>query len=199
MKKTLIVVVIALCMAATVQAAEPYGGRLNSFTFALGGYWPYEDLDDEGYKSGGDFDVIYMRALKDWFGFGCGTHFYGSQSKRTTADIGDGNISAFGLEMMLFVQPNSWQVQPYLGIGPALYYNFLEYEIDTDEDNVDESGVGLGGVLKAGVRVFITERFFSGMSVKAFSNQWNLDVDENRDKTYNIGGSVLAFELGFTF
>ena len=53
--------------------------------------------------------------------------------------------------------------------------------------------------MKAGVRVFITQRFFSGMSVKAFSNNWNLDIDENRNKTYDFGGGVLAFEVGFTF
>jgi hypothetical protein len=90
-------------------------------------------------------------------------------------------------------------VQPYLGIGPAIYFNSLEYDADADDDGFDESGVGLGGILKAGVRVYITERFFSGLSVKAFSNHWNLDIDEDRDKTYDFGGGVLAFDLGFTF
>ena len=199
MKKALMAVVLVLCMAASVQAADPYGGKFNSFTFSLGGYWPGGDMDDEGYKSGADFDVIYMRVLQDWFGFGCGTHFYGSQSKKTTADIGDGSASAFGIEMLLMVQPNQWQVQPYIGIGPAIYYNYLAYDDDVDDDGVDDSGVGLGGILKAGVRIYITERFFSGLSVKVFSNNWNLDVEENRDKTYDFGGGVLAFDLGFTF
>ncbi|MCG6909483.1 MAG: outer membrane beta-barrel protein [Deltaproteobacteria bacterium] len=199
MKYALTCIIVALCLSSAVQAAEPYGGKFNSFTFSIGGYWPHADLEGEGYKSGGNFAATYMRAFHDWFGFGCGTHTYVSQSKKKTADIGDGDFSAMGIEMMLFAQPNHWRIQPYIGLGPALYFNFIAYEDDTDHDDVEESGAGFGGVLKAGVRVFVTDRFFSGMSVKFFSNRWNLDIDENRDKTYDFGGGVLAFELGFTF
>jgi len=50
-----------------------------------------------------------------------------------------------------------------------------------------------------GVRAFFTDRFFGGIVLKAFSNQWNLEIEEGKDKTYQFGGGVMAFELGFTF
>lgn len=199
MKKTMLIITVILFMAAAVQAAEPYGGKRNYMTFSLGGYWPGEDPDDEGYTSGADFNFSYMRSIQDWFGFGAGTHTYGSQSKHTTGDIGDAYFGSLGIEMMFYVQPNHWQIQPYFGIGPVLYYNFLEYETDSDQDHLDESGVGLGLAAKVGLRVFLTQRFFGGMSLKGFSNYWSLDIDANRDETYDFGGGVLAFELGFTF
>ena len=118
---------------------------------------------------------------------------------RASGYIGDGDFGSLGIEMLFYMQPNHWQIQPYFGIGPAIYYNFLNYETDGDEDKLDESGVGLGGVIKVGLRAFVTQQFFRGMSLKGFSNSWNLDIDENQDKTLNFGGGVLAFELGFTF
>ncbi len=199
MKKIIVMTILALLTVTAVQAAEPYGGKHNYIMFSLGGYWPNEELEDEGYKSGGDFDAGYMHTLGGLFGFGLGTHLYGSRSKKTEVDIGDGDFAAAGIEMLFFVQPNSWRIQPYLGLGPAIYYNFLEYGADVDNEKIDETGVGLGLVIKAGARVFLTERFFSGLSLKGFANQWNLDLDQNTDKTYNFGGMVLAFELGFTF
>ena len=199
MKKTIFITIAVLMMATAVQAAEPFGGKRNYMTFSLGGFWPSSDMDDEGYKAGPDFNFTYMRSVKDWFGFGAGAHTYGAQSKSETADIGDGDFGSMGIEMMFFVQPNHWQIQPYLGFGPAIYYNYLEFNADVSENNLDESGVGIGGVVKVGLRAFMTERFFGGMSVKGFSDYWNLDIDGNRDETYNFGGGVLAFELGFTF
>ena len=199
MRKTIILIIVFLLMATTGQAAEPYGGKRNIMTFSLGGYWPSGDLDDEGYKAGPDFNFTYMRSMQTWFGFGAGAHTYGAGSNDTTTDIGDADFGSLGIEMMFFVQPNHWQIQPYIGIGPAIYYNYLEFEVDLDEDKPDESGVGLGWVVKLGLRAFLTERFFGGMSLKGFSNYWNLDTGPNQDETYNFGGGVLAFELGFTF
>jgi len=199
MKTIIITIVISLLMAVTVQAAEPYGGKRNYMTFSLGGYWPNGDLDDEGYKSGADFDFSYMRSIEDWFGFGAGAHTYGSQSKTETTDLGDGDFGSLGIEMMFYAQPNHWQIQPYFGIGPAIYYNFLEFGDEDNDDDRDESGVGLGGVVKVGLRAFLTKRFFGGMSLKGFSNTWNVSIDATHDKNQNFGGGVLAFELGFTF
>ena len=202
MKKIIIFIIAVLFMATAVQAAEPYepyGGKFNYMTFSLGGYWPSEDLDDEGYKSGADFTFSYMRSMQKWYGFGAGAHMYGSQSNAAPGYIGDGDFGSLGIEMLFYMQPNHWQIQPYFGIGPAIYYNFLTYDVGVNEEKIDKSGVGLGGVFKVGLRAFLTKQFFCGMSLKGFSNSWNLDVGENQDKTLNFGGSVVAFELGFTF
>jgi len=59
--------------------------------------------------------------------------------------------------------------------------------------------VGFGGVIKVGARAFMTKQFFGGMSLKAFSNYWNLDTGVNQDETLKFGGGAFAFELGFTF
>ena len=44
-----------------------------------------------------------------------------------------------------------------------------------------------------------TKRFFGGIVLKGFSNHWNVEIAENKDETYNFGGGVMAFEMGFTF
>jgi opacity protein-like surface antigen len=199
MKRLIILILCFLLLASAVQAAEPFGGKRNYMTFSLGGYWPSGDLDDEGYKAGPDFNFSYMRSIQTWFGFGAGAHTYGAGSNSTAATIGDGDFGSLGIEMMFYVQPNHWQIQPYFGIGPAIYYNYLEFESDLNEDRADESGVGLGWVFKLGLRAFLTERFFGGMSLKGFSDYWDLEVESGRDETYDFGGGVLAFELGFTF
>jgi hypothetical protein len=199
MKKLMMFIFVVLFMTTAVQAAEPYGGKRNYMTFSLGGFWPNDDLDDAGYKSGADFTFSYMRSMQDWFGFGAAAHTYGAQSSSQSAFIGDGDFGSLGIEMLFYMQPNHWQVQPYFGIGPAIYYNFLSYETHGGQDRLDESGVGFGGVIKVGVRAFMTERFFGGMSLKGFSNHWNVDTAVDRDDTLNFGGGAFAFELGFTF
>jgi hypothetical protein len=199
MKKVIILIIAVVFAATAAQAAEPYGGKRNYMTFSLGGFWPGQDLDDEGFKTGPDFNFSYVRAIQTWFGFGAGVHTYGAGSNTAAVGIGNSDFGSLGIEMAFYVQPNHWAVQPYIGFGPAIYYNYLEYEIEINEDKADESGVGLGWFAKVGLRAFLTKRFFGGMSLKGFSNYWDLDVIAGRDETYNFGGGVFAFELGFTF
>lgn len=193
-------ILLVLALASTAAwAADPYGGKKNYMSFALGGYAPSDDLDDEGYKSGGDFCFNYMYVITDVIGFGGSVHSYGTESDRVSADIGDGDFGSMGLEGLLYVQPIQWRVQPYLALGPALFFNALEYKRDVDDDEIDEDGTGFGFVMELGVRAFITPRFFGGFSLKGFSNRWEVEVAEGRDETYNFGGGVMAFLLGFTF
>jgi hypothetical protein len=199
MKKAIVIMMVLVLASTTALAMEPYGGKKNNMSFAIGGYSPSEDLDDEGYKSGGDFCFNYMRVVKDYFGFGGSLHTYGTESKKTEEVIGDGNFASMGIEGLFYFQPNYWRVQPFLALGPALYFNGLEYDRDVDDENIDESGTGFGFVFELGVRAFFTQRLFGGLSFKGFSNQWEVEVAENRDKTYNFGGGVFAFLLGFTF
>lgn len=199
MKKLIMCVLTVLLITSTAYAADPDGIRFNYMSFALGGFAPSEDLDDEGYKSGGDFCFSYMRAVERYFGFGGGVQTYRSESSRVNSDIGNGDFAALGFEGLFYLQPNHWRFQPYLALGPALYFNGLEYERDVDDEEIDESGTGFGFVLKLGVRAFITKRFFGGFVVKGFSNRWDLEIGDGEDETYNFGGGVLSFELGFTF
>jgi hypothetical protein len=199
MKNIFVCVLTVLILATAVCAAEPYGGKGNYMSFALGGYVPSEDLSDEGYKSGGDFSFSYMRTLNNYFGFGGGVHTYSTESSRIASDIGNGDFVSIGIEGLFYIQPNQWRVQPYLALGPAIYFNGLEFERDVDDEEIDESGTGFGFVTKLGVRAFFTKRFFGGVVVKAFSNQWELEIEQGKDKSYKFGGSVMAFELGFTF
>ena len=193
------VFLVLVLTSTTAVAMAPYGGKKNYMSFALGGYAPGEDLDDEGYKTGADFSFSYMSVVKDYFGFGGSLHTYGTESKKSATDIGDGDFVSMGIEGLFYVQPNAWRVQPYLALGPALYFNGLEYDRDEDDENIDESGVGFGFVMELGVRAFITQRLFGGFSFKGFSNRWEVEYRENKDKTYDFGGGVFAFLLGFTF
>jgi len=199
MKRVVIIMMALMLMSTATLAMEPYGGKKNYMSFALGGYSPSQDLDDEGYKSGADFCASYMTVVKNYFGFGGSLHTYGTESKKTSEDIGDGDFASMGIEGLFYVQPNYWRVQPFVALGPAIYFNGLEYDRDEDHENIDESGTGFGFVMEVGVRAFITPRLFGGISFKGFSNQWEVEVTENKDKTYNFGGGVFAFLLGFTF
>ena len=199
MKKAMIVILTLVLTSTVALAMEPYGGKRHYMSFAVGGYSPSEDLDDEGYKSGGDFCFNYMTVLKNYFGFGGSIHTYATESEKTDADIGDGEFAALGIEGLFYVQPSHWRVQPYVALGPAIYFNGLEYDRDIDDDNVDDSGVGFGFVMELGVRAFITPRFFGGFSIKGFSNLWEVEYTDSDDETYNFGGGVFAFLLGFTF
>lgn len=197
--KTVVIVLSLLLLSTSAIAMEPYGGKKHYMSFALGGYSPATDLDDEGYKSGADFSFNYMNAVHSYFGFGGSVHTYGTESKRTSEDIGDGDFASLGIEGLFYIQPSAWRVQPYLALGPGIYFNGLEYDRDVDDKNIDESGVGFGFVMELGVRAFFTQRFFGGFSLKGFSNRWEVEYRDNRDKTYNFGGGVFAFVLGFTF
>ena len=199
MKPILIWLSIVFILSAAAYAQEPDRARRNYISFALGGYSPSGDLSDEGYKSGGDFSVSYMSPIKKYFGFGGGIHTYNTESNRTSADIGDGEFAALGIEGLFYIQLNQSRIQPYFALGPAIYFNGLEYEEDTDDDEIDESGSGFGFVTKVGVRAFFNKRFYGGVVLKAFSNQWNVEFEDGKDKTYQFGGGVMAFELGFTF
>jgi len=199
MQKMAGVILALLLIATTAMAMEPYGGKTHYMSFALGGYSPSDDLDDEGYKAGADFSFNYMNAVHPYFGFGGTVHTYGTESKRNNEDIGDGDFASLGIEGLFYVQPSAWRVQPYLALGPGIYFNGLEYDRDVDDKKIDESGVGFGFVMELGVRAFFTQRFFGGFSIKGFSNSWEVEYRENRDKTYDFGGGVFAFLLGFTF
>jgi hypothetical protein len=199
MYKSFACLLAILVYTTAAYATDPYGGKGNYMSFALGAYAPSDELSDEGYKSGGDFSFSYMRTIGTYFGFGAGAHVYTTDSSRTTVDIGDGEFASLGIEGLFYVQPNQWRVQPYLALGPAIFFNGLEFTRDVDDEKIDESGSGVGFVTKLGVRAFFTKRFFGGVVLKAFSNQWNLEIEEGKDKTYQFGGGVMAFELGFTF
>ena len=155
MKKSIVYILAVLLFAATAHAADPDADKNNYMSFALGGFAPSEDLEDEGYKSGGSFCFSYMRAVGNYFGFGGGVQTYRTESSRVTSDIGNGDFASLGLEGLLYVQPNYWLIQPYLALGPAIYFNGLEYERDLDDEELDESGSGFGFVVKLGVRAFI--------------------------------------------
>ena len=70
MKKTIVIILTLMLTSTVALAVEPYGGKKHYMSFAIGGYSPSKDLDDEGYKSGGDFCFNYMTVLKNYFGFG---------------------------------------------------------------------------------------------------------------------------------
>jgi len=63
------------------------------YILCAGGYAPSGDLNDEGYKSGGDFTVSYMSPIKKYYGFGGGIHTYSTESDRPSPDNGKGEFA----------------------------------------------------------------------------------------------------------
>ena len=199
MKTISICVFLVLVLATSTSAQEPYSSRANYLSFTVGGYAPSGELDDEGYKSGGDFGFSYMSPIGSYFGFGGDVHKYESESSRTSADIGDGDFESVGVEGLFYLQLNNRRIQPYVALGPAIYFNEIEYTPNVGNEEIDETGTGFGVVVKLGLRVFVIGRFFGGVLLKGFSNQWNLEIEDSIDETYQFGGGIVAFEAGFIF
>jgi outer membrane protein W len=73
------------------------------------------------------------------------------------------------LEWLFYVQPNTWKVQPYIGIGLGEYFNTVTNKWG-GATVYDSSGSGIGFVAKGGFRAFVSDNFFIGAYAKYFTN-----------------------------
>ena len=78
----------------------------------------------------------------------------------------------------------------FLAFGLGKYKTVLDFK-NTDNTTTTERYNSSGGVLKAGVRLFMGERFFAGVYYKKLKN--NTDIAAY---TYDLGGELFCFEIG---
>ena len=176
--------------------------KFASGIFSIGGgvFSPGGDLNnfDNGYN--GTFSA--GATLGRYFGMGLDILYRESKEKKQYSS--DNKINTFGLDYLLYFQPNYWRVQPYVAAGFGLYINHLDswngMPLDVD------TGVGYGIVGKAGIRFFITDHLFIGAYGKYFTNWQSFKIirpgyysNNEEDQTLNLGGLVGNIELGLKF
>lgn len=188
--------------AATDQPKENQPTRKYAsgiFSIGGGGFFPGGDLDnfDNGYNgtfSGGT-------TLGSFMGVGIDVSYRESEEKKQYSY--DNKMSTFGLDYLLYFQPNYLRVQPYVAVGFGIYFNHLDYWKGIEL--LESSGVGYGLVGKAGIRFFITENLFVGAYGKYFTNWQEIKYYyygygyHEKDETLDLGGLVGNIELGFKF
>ena len=170
------------------------------FSFGGGGFFPGGDLDnfDNGYN--GTFSVGVT--LGSFMGLGIDVSYIESEEKKQY-NYDTNKLNTFGLDYLLYFQPNYLRVQPYVAVGFGLYFNHLDgwngYGL------YDDTGIAYGIVGKAGIRFFLTENLFIGAYGKYFTNWQGIRYYgpyggyEVVATTLDLGGLVGNIELGFKF
>ncbi|MCB9481782.1 MAG: outer membrane beta-barrel protein [Desulfobacteraceae bacterium] len=190
MKKILFCSLIIFALTASSPAFSE-----SLFSFSGGSFTPKEDFMSE-FDTGYTFAATYTRNASDMFAYGIDVAFsqteatadlYGSEDKVT--------LSTLGLEALIYIQPKDARVQPYVGIGLGLYGNNITGELN-DVEYYDESGSAVGFIGKAGVRLFLDNKFFVGGYAKYYTNDQEFEYYNGDTETKNIGGTCFMFEIG---
>jgi outer membrane protein W len=112
-------------------------------------------------------------------------------------------IETTSIECLIYIQPNIWKIQPYIGFGVGKYENTV---INTWGDAIlfdDNNQSGFGLVAKGGIRAFLGDRFFIGAYGKYFTNEHNVSYTASDGNTlnlkYRIGGTTVNAEIGVRF
>jgi hypothetical protein len=112
-------------------------------------------------------------------------------------------IETTSLEFLIYIQPNTWKIQPYIGIGMGTYINTVTNKWGNSTVFDDGNQSGFGFVTKGGFRVFIGNTFFIGAYGKYFTNahavKYTTTSGDKITLNYNIGGTVVNAEIGMRF
>jgi hypothetical protein len=114
-----------------------------------------------------------------------------------------GEIETTSFECLLYIQPNTWKIQPYIGLGIGTYSNNVTNKWGNTTIFDDSNRSGFGIIVKGGIRAFIGNTFFIGAYGKYFTNEHNIEYPTSSgDKIalkYNIGGTTVNAEIGVRF
>ena len=203
MKKRIAVVIVALTVIlGTVSASIAEEKRI---FLSLGGgvFKPKGDASD--YNQGSNFTLsVFIWPTDSIFGAGIDVNRNKVDFEQTV--IGNSQTSEIettSFECLLYIQPNTWIIQPYIGLGIGTYINTVinKWGNTTLYDDSNQSGFGL--VAKGGVRAFIGNTFFIGAYGKYFTNANDIKyLTSSGDKItlkYDIGGTMVNAEIGMRF
>ncbi|MGE4520295.1 MAG: outer membrane protein [Desulfobacteraceae bacterium] len=190
MKKTSVITAFIISLIFAVPAFSE-----TIISFSGGSFSPEEDFMS-AFDTGYTLAAGCVTSAGDMFALGIEAAF-----SQTEAEAGiHGNsykdtLSTFGIEAVFYIQPKDARIQPYAGIGIGVYGNNVTSEIN-DTEYFDDSGSAFGGVAKAGLRLYLDDKFFIGGYAKYFTNEQDFQLTDGSIKSLNIGGTSLMFEVG---
>ena len=94
------------------------------FSIGGGGFFPGGDLDNFNNGYNGTFSAGVT--LGRFMGMGIDISYRESEENKQYNYYPTTKISAFGLDYLLYLQPNDSRVQPYVAAGFGLYFNHLD-------------------------------------------------------------------------
>ena len=128
MKKSIVVLIVVVCIlgmlgvVSTTSAAD--SGVRNKFLLSLGCgiFKPGSDASD--YKQSPNLSLSSSWMAGDFFAVGMDLNY----NKIDLSQVISGKnytseIATTSLELLFYIQPNAWKVQPYFGVGAGDYYN----------------------------------------------------------------------------
>ncbi len=174
------------------------GQRAFYFAGSIGGFAPSADYDDKlggAWTGGSDMAVDVGVFLSEYMGFEVGLHVYTAETDEVAGlTLETGTV---GIETLVTFQSRDASLQPFGGLGFGYYANTLAVKFG-GSTVAEESGSGVGLVLKGGVRGFVTDNVFVQGYIKSFLNQQEMDIGGYPD-TVNFGGGSYNAGVGVAF
>ena len=174
------------------------GKRTFYFAGSIGGFAPSADYDDKlggAWTGGSDMAVDVGVFLSEYMGLEVGLHVYTAATDEVAGLTQE--AGTVGIETLVTFQSRDAALQPFGGLGLGYYANTLAVKLG-GATVAEDSGGGVGLVLKGGVRGFVTDRVFVQGYIKAFSNQQEADLGGYTD-TVNLGGVSYNAGVGVAF
>ncbi|TWI74097.1 outer membrane protein with beta-barrel domain [Desulfobotulus alkaliphilus] len=148
------------------------------------------------FDTGYTVTASYVTAASDLFAYGVDLAFNQTEATGKIGVFEDKvTLSTLGLEALIYIQPKDAKVQPFVGAGIGLYVNNLNAKLNNVE-YFDDSGSGFGFVGKAGLRLFLDNKFYIGGYGKYYSNDQDFENYDKSKTTHNLGGTCFVFEIG---
>ena len=182
---------LVLALAGPVHAGETY------ISINGGGYWPGDGLPED-YDPGLSGGLSYI-LVNEYAGFEFGLNGYTASS-----NLYDEDMAALGGEMLVHFHATDSVFRPFIAFGLGKYRSAFDFK-DTDVLNtpVTKKFDGSGTVLKAGLRIFMGEKFFIGLYYKHLTNK--VDIPPGvfyfghpyfQGGSRDLGGDMASFEIG---
>jgi hypothetical protein len=203
MKKAALLSLTLCCLLSTHTYAAEDGTPKVLLSANAGAIIPIGDLHDFG--TGSNITISVSAPIKKYYGFGGDINFNNTEGNKIFDDrYHSSKIDSISIEALFYIQPNEFDIQPYLAVGVGSYYsNVKETQNIGGASNtvINSFDSGYGFVGKVGLRKFIMEKLFVGIFGKIFSNVWTFKISGNSmaGNTLNMGGYVICGELGWRF
>jgi len=191
MKRNLLVLLTVLM--SIVLAAAPSAADDNLLSVHGGVFMPDGNFSDTYDSMGGSLGFSFIRV----------NEYAGLEAALTSYYLGGdtGDYKAIGLEVLVhFMNQDLEGLQPYGAFG----MNVLNTSYDYPGGTLSDMGVGL--VLKAGVRYFFDvrrneynnekDKYFLGVYIKRFTNAILDDRIPLNVVDLDVGGQCICFEVG---
>lgn len=160
-----------------MAAASP--SRAENYISAYGGVFlpggGFSDQYEMGLDGGGSYIMV-----NEYTGLELGLHGY----TLTAPDI-DIDVTSVGGEVLVHFHKEEVTFQPFIAFGVGWYNTYFT------SGSLEEKYSGTGTILRAGLRIFMSERFFVALSAKHFANRTDFPTGQ-----VDLGGDSFNVEIG---